>query len=228
MRTKSEILARLEELKNDRADVDELFAPVIAKIEKYFVGDSQLTHDVQYTLHQLAQDIMNRKTIYENQSRMPSFPTNYPKGYEDVRDLFVGGGAFEEIMAVSIEDFEAAYVYEPPEDEGGGGEESAGTGGDGGSGENLPPSSNTLLDAWLGMVGAAREGELSGLGAIAGFCEGGGYNGGLAMLFEELGEVISSIGKPELAKRIYVSGGYREVIETFGLNVYIASTELLQ
>lgn len=41
------------------------------------------------------------------------------------------------------------------------------------------------------------------------------------MMFENLGSVISSVGKDEMAKEIYRDCGYLDVIQTFGLNVHI-------
>ena len=205
MRSKNEILVRLDELRTVREDVDDLFSPLIRAVEKYFTGDSQLTHDVQYTIHQLTQDFMARKTFYENQSLLPPFPENYPKGYENVRELFDGGGSFEKIMTVSIEDFEAAYVFEEPT-------------------HTQPPVINTFLVVWLAELEAARSKELDGLGAVSAFCESTGFNCGLAHLFESLGEIISSPGTSDLVKRIYQDGGYKEIIKAFGINVYIPTT----
>ena len=41
------------------------------------------------------------------------------------------------------------------------------------------------------------------------------------MMFENLGSVISSAGKDEMAKKIYRDCGYLDVIQAFGLNVHI-------
>ena len=109
MRTKSEILSRFNELQQIRSGKEELFAPVIEAVETYFEDTSQLTHDLQYTLHQVIQDALSRNTIYENQDIMPSAQTDYPEGYLDVREIFIGNDTFAEIMSVEEEDFDAAY-----------------------------------------------------------------------------------------------------------------------
>ncbi len=203
MRTKAEILDRLDELRRSRDDVDALFTPVIQAVEKYYAEDKQLAHDIQYAIHQLTQDIMTRKTVYEHQSLMPPFRKDYPAGYEDVRELFDGGGAAEEIMNISIEDFNAAYYsYDPSQ----------------------PPISNSFLVIWQENLEAARSQELDSLGAVSAFCESTGFNSGLVHLFESLGEIISAPGTADLVQRVYNDGGYKEVIETFGIDVYIPTT----
>lgn len=204
MRTKVEILDQLDLLRTSyEQDVDKLFEPVIVAVEEYFAGDEKLTHDVHYTIHHLAQDLILRETVYEKQELMPPFPENYPVGYEDVRDLFIGGGSFEEIMAMDVDVFNGAYVFEEP---------------------SQPPISNPYLDGWLAKLEAAREQELTGLETISSFCESTGYNCGLAQFFEQMGDMISSPELDGVAQRIYNAGGYKEIIHAFGINVYIPTT----
>ena len=196
-------LARLEAGYRGKGSVAALFAPVRAAVADYFRhGDEKLTAAIQYTLHQFALDIMNRTTVYEHNELLPSPPQNFPDGYTDVTKLFTDGGVFLELSKISVEDFNKGYQEIDPLGQ-------------------LPPKSNTYLTKWAQQLKAARVNELSALAGIASFCESGSYNTGLATMFEELGGIISSIGKAEMAKKIYRDCGYLDVIQAFGLDVHI-------
>ena len=194
-------LDRLEAGYRGKGSVAALFAPVRAAVADYFrPGDEKLTASVQYTLHQLSLDLMNRATVYEHQALLPPLPTNFPLGYALITDVFTGGGAVPEMCSISVEKFNKGY------------QDISGL---------LPPESNTHLTKWAELLGAARAGELSALSVIASFCESGSYNAGIAMLFENLGGIVKSIGKEELAREIYRDCGYLDVIQAFGLNVHV-------
>lgn len=204
MLQEKDVLAAIDRLEagyRGTGSVTRLFAPVRAAVVAYFKpGDEKLTAAVQYTLHQLALDFTNRETVYEHSNLLPPFPTNYPLGYAIVTELFTGGGTVPEMCGISVEKFNRGY------------QDISGL---------LPPKSNAYLTKWAELLGAARKDELSTLSAIASFCESGSYNAGISMLFENLGSVISSAGKDEMAKKIYRDCGYLDVIRTFGLNVHI-------
>ena len=194
-------LDRLEAGYKGAGKVTALFAPVRAAVTDYFKPhDEKLTAAVQYTLHQRALDLINRATVYEHQALLPPPPTNFPLGYAIVTVLFTGGGAVPEMCSISVEKFNKGY------------QDISGL---------LPPKSNKHLTKWAELLGAARAGEFSALSVIASFCESGSYNAGIAMLFENLGGIVKSIGKEELAKEIYRDCGYLDVIRAFGLNVHI-------
>ena len=197
-------LDRLEAGYNGAGKVTVLFSPVRAAVTDYFKPhDEKLTAAVQYTLHQLALDLMNRATVYEHQALLPPPQTNFPLGYAIVTELFTGGGAVPEMCSISVEKFNKGY------------QDISGL---------LPPESNTHLTKWAELLCAARAGELSALSVIASFCESGSYNAGIAMLFENLGGIVKSIGKEELAKEIYRDCGYLDVIQAFGLNVHVPTS----
>lgn len=200
MHTKSEMFSKLNELKEIRAGTGELFTPVVELVKSYFEEISQLTHDLQYTLHQIIQDAISRSTIYENQSAMPSIQTNYPTGYLDVRKVFIGDDIFNEILSVTREKFDSAYT------------------------EEVPPESNRYLDKWIAELKEARAKELKSLGTIADFCESNEWNRGLAQLFESVGEIVSTESLDVLAKQIFVDRGYKEMIESFNLKIYIPTS----
>lgn len=204
MLQEKDVLAAIDRLEagyRGTGSVAALFAPVRAAVAEYFKpGDEKLSATIQYTLHQLALDFTNRETVYEHSNLLPPFPTNYPLGYAFVTGVFTGGGAVPEMCGISVEEFKKGY------------QDISGL---------LPPKSNTYLTKWEKLLSTARAGELSALSAIASFCESGSYNIGLSMMFENLGSVISSVGKDEMAKEIYQDCGYLDVIQTFGLNVHI-------
>ena len=204
MLQEKDVLAAIDRLEagyRGTGSVTRLFAPVRAAVAEYFKpGDEKLSATIQYTLHQLALDFTNRETVYEHSNLLPPFPTNYPLGYAIVTELFTGGGAVPEMCTISVETFNRGY------------QDISGL---------LPPKSNTHLTKWAELLGVARKDELSALSAIASFCESGSYNVGLSMMFENLGSVVSSVGKDEMAKEIYQVCGYLDVIQTFGLNVHI-------
>ena len=204
MLQEKDVLAAIDRLEagyRGTGSVAALFAPVRAAVAEYFKpGDEKLSATIQYTLHQLALDFTNRETVYEHSNLLPPFPTNYPLGYAIATELFTGGGAVPEMCGISVEKFNRGY------------QDVSGL---------LPPKSNTYLTKWAELFGAARKDELSALSAIASFCESGSYNVGISMLFENLGGIVKSIGKEELAKKIYRDCGYLDVIQAFGLNVHI-------
>lgn len=187
---------------------EELFAPLLLLVEDYFAEDKALEKKINYTLHQLVLDIQNRRTVYERHELLPAPPDESaaPLGYRDARVLFGGGGAFEDIMHCGADAFLAAFLADESGSEDGAAEQVA---------------SNAYLDKWQAQMAAAREAELAALQAVADFCESGSYAGGLAMLFEDLGQIIDSIGKEELAEEIYIKRGYKEIAEVFSLGVYM-------
>lgn len=196
-------LDRLEAGYRGKGSVAALFAPVRAAVADYFrPGDEKLTASVQYTLHQLSLDLMNRATVYEHQALLPPLPTNFPLGYALITDVFTGGGALPELNRISVKDFNKGYQELDPLGQ-------------------LPPKSNTYLTAWAQQLKEARATEVYALAGVASFCESGSYNAGIAMLFENLGGIVKSIGKEELAKEIYRDCGYLDVIQAFGLNVHV-------
>ena len=208
MLQEKDVLAAIDRLEagyRGKGSVAALFAPVRAAVADYFQpGDEKLTAAIQYTLHQFALDIMNRTTVYEHNELLPSPPQNFPDGYTDVTKLFTGGGVFLELSKISVEKFNKGYQELDPLGQ-------------------LPPKSNTYLTAWAQQLKEARAAEVSALAGIASFCESGSYNVGLAMLFENLGGVVTSSGKEALAKKIYRDCGYLDVIQVFGLDVHIPS-----
>lgn len=210
MVSEKELLSKLDELQKACTDftkeVGPLFEPVIKVINEYFKpGDAILTHDVQYTINQLILDMTNRFTVYEHSEFLPVLPKNFPTGYDDIRKVFTANGALDEIQSIGATTFNRGYTYT-------------------GTGEQQTPVSNRYLTTWQRQVSNARASELSALSLIASFCESGSYNTGLAMAFEDLGSVVSSMSRTEMAKRIYITGGYKEIIERFELNVHIPSS----
>lgn len=210
MDKKSDILSKLAALKEfstangDGMGHAALFADLEAAIETYFVADNELQKKTMYTVHQLAMDIMTRRTIYERQELLAPMPSNYPGGYNDIRESFTSGGAFTEIKTCIEAEFLAAFIYEVTA-----------------PGELKIAKSNLFLDKWTAAVSRARASEKAALQAVSDFCEVGSFNAGLQVLFETLGGIVESINKDDLAKEIYDTRGYKELINIFGMDIHI-------
>ena len=96
------------------------------------------------------------------------------------------------------------------------------TGGDSEGGETAEPE-NPYLEDWAARVEAARAAIIPGLKAISDYCEQGAATFGMAMYFEEPGDLVSAPTRPETAERVYIAGGYLALIRAYGLPVYIPS-----
>lgn len=221
MKTKDEILMDIERLKEESPEnTMETFAPLEAAVEQYFKSDADLEYNVRECTYQVALNHEYRNTIFVHQEYMPKFKSNFPKGYEDVRDLFDGGEVWEEIEEIDIETFVDAFHF--PEAAGEASESDTGDAG-GEEGGEEEPITNPYLDDWAARVEASRAAIVPGLEAIIAFCESNATNNGLAVYFEEHGGIKSAPKRRETAKRIYIDGGYAEVIRTYGLDVHIPS-----
>ena len=216
MRTKEEIVELIERIKEESPEeAMEAFAPLDDAVAAYFVKMADLEESVGDCTFQVALNYEYRNTVFVHQEYMPSFSTNYPKGYEDVRDLFDGGGAWQEIEEIDIETFVDAFVFPAAEGE-------ASESDTGGEGEEETVK-NPYIDDWAARIEASREAIVPRLKAISAFCESDATNNGLAVYFEKHGGIESAPKRRETADRVYVTGGYKEVIEAYGLNVHIQS-----
>lgn len=188
-----------------------LFQPVEKALTAYYTGGAVLEQAVKYCINQLILDTNQRRTVYEHQDVLPKLPTNYPAGYADIRDLFTGGGCLAELATIKADDFVSAFTYETT-----------------GTGSGRPAvstaKSNTYLTKWAADLSGARAEELAAIEAISSFCEGGSYNAGLAQYFEDHGGIVEAPKTAEIADRVYISGGFKDIIETFGLDIHIPTS----
>ena len=98
---KQDVMEHIARLKAaSPAKVLAAFEPLEEAVEAFFTKDVELERAIGETLYQVAFNYEYRNTVYEHQEVMPAFGTDYPKGYEDARDLFDGGGAWEEMASI--------------------------------------------------------------------------------------------------------------------------------
>ena len=227
MYTKAEILERVAYLQSESpAMATPLFEELNAALDAYFYRDEAFTCQVKYNIHCLTYDTELRSHDYVNSENMPIMNDNYPKGFEDVTILFDTEGAFEEIMMIELPPFLTAFFMVIPE-----AEESNET-------PPAPVMTNSYVVSWTERINAAIEKELAGLKEIASFCEGCGYDVGLAMYFEDYFEAndpykakdyskndpdITAVDKKGIAKKIFDDGGYGWIKDTFELEMYVPS-----
>lgn len=213
MQKKEDIQKEIARLKAvSPADAGEAFVPILEAVEEFFTTDKELERKIGECAFQLAFNYEYRNTVYKNQKDMSTFSEDCPPGYDDVRDLFAGGGVWEEMRAMQENVFAAAFVY-------------------GAAGGNVSNSdtigtatpTNPYLDDWTARIKAERAAVVPSLNAINDFCEAAATNNGLAVYFEEHGGIVSAPTRRESAKRVYITGGYLEIIQTYALAVHIPS-----
>lgn len=200
MRTRKDIEDCISRLKAaSPAMARAAFEPLEEAVEAFFTKDAELEQAIGESLYLMAFDQEYRNTVYKNKELMPALRTDFPAGYEDVRDLFDGGGAWEEMASIQTEAFVRTFVV---------------------MGET---AFNPYIQAWIERIQDARESIVPALRDIIAFCESGAANNGLAVYFEEHGGIVSAPDRKETGRRIYVAGGYQEIIAMYGLDIHVPS-----
>ncbi|MBO6304330.1 MAG: hypothetical protein J6M62_04500 [Selenomonadaceae bacterium] len=209
MKRKEEILQDIERLKAaSPSDGLSLFAQLEEAVNAYFTPQEKFENLICECAYQMAFNYEYRHTTFVNQEPMHKFSENYPKGYEDLRELFDGDGVWEEIEKMPETTFAAAFQRFVPE------VSDSDTGG--------AKMINPYINEWTARVLASREGIIPALTEINDFCELDANNQGLSVYFEEHGGIASAPTHKEIAERVFSSGGYAEVIRAFNLsNVHI-------
>ncbi len=82
-------------------------------------------------------------------------------------------------------------------------------------------ASNPYIQRWIEKIRSSRGAIVPGLEAISAFCEADATNNGLTIFFGKQGKVVSSPTRAQTADRVYNIGGYQEIIETYGLGLYV-------
>ena len=212
MITKTQVLAKLDELKTysieQDAQTEPLFSPVYSAIYSYFDNQSDglaqaLTEVVQYMYN----DLTRRSTIHEFEYEM-ELPSNYPVGYNNVVDCFY---KFASLLEMSDTTLFEAFVYGVPE----------GTGDSEGGGGTEVPISNPYLTAWTAEITAAVNTDLQAVQTLADWCKNSGGNYDLICLLENQGRIVSQLKQKEKARTIYLDRKVLEVITARNLSVYI-------
>ena len=205
MRKKEEILQDIERLKATSPNEGrECFKPLEQAVEEYFTPPEGLEKIVGECAYQVAYNYEYRNTIFAHQECMRKFGEEYPKGYEDVRAIFDGGGVWDELAEMPEDIFAAAFQCANP----------SVSDSDTGDATMINP----YLDEWAARVSASREEIIPALETINDFCEKDATNHGLAVYFEEHGGIVSAPTHTEIAERVFATGGYAEVIHAYNLN----------
>lgn len=206
---KETILQNIERLKaaSPREGWD-AFAPLVEAVEEYFTPQEGLERLIGECAYQMVYNYEYRNTVFANQKCMLKFNENYPKGYEDVRDIFDGDGVWKELEEVQEDSFAAAFQYPPASVS------------DSDTGETI---TNPYIDEWVVRVNTSRANIIPSLEQINAFCEADATNYGLAVYFEEHGETISAPTHKEIAEHVFVARGYADIIRTYGFTMHIPS-----
>ena len=200
---KEEILQNIERLKAASPNARrEYFTPLEQAVEEYFTPQEGLGRMIGECAYQMAYNYEYRHTVFAHQELMRKFSEDYPRGYEDVRDLFDGGGVWNELSEMPEDKFAAAFQYIPPVSD---------------SDTSGAAMINPYLAEWAARVSDSRAAILPALEAINDFCEVDATNHGLTVYFEEHGGIISAPTHREIAERVFSAGGYAEVIRTYNL-----------
>lgn len=205
----SDVLTKISILKAYSAGVNPLaetfFAPLETAVNSYFTQaniETELTNVVKY----LYVDIWRRNTVFEYDYPL-NLPTNFPTGWADVRQCFY---QFSQLMAISNEDFYAAWIFEQPP-----------------LGQPLPdnpvPISNTLIDAWIPEINQAKTTDKSNLVTLAEWCKNSEGDSDIISLLEERGRITSTLLMRQIAEEIYIARGVLEIIKDRNAGVYIPS-----
>ena len=213
MRTKTEILAWIVELESVSPEgTDDLFTALRTAVNAYFAGGAGLAEAVKETIQHLSMDLYERQTRYEHQELLPAFPTSYPAGYEDVTTLFDAAGAWEEMLAVDLDTFPATFIKPAEED------------GEDGDGEKVAATwQNPIMEEWTARITTAKDSAVGAVKALGEWCGNSTGNYSIAQIFEDLGVRTSVPIQTELAERVYISGGFKAVIDMFHLDVHVPS-----
>ncbi len=214
MISKDQVLKRIDELTAyceangyDGGGYASFISVLTPAISQYFNSTSpELADNVRDLIFKLYNDLMMRDTTYERPIGKP-FPTNYPKGYNDLTALFDGAGALSAIMNISPAAFLNGFPFETITDA------------EGGSSTVLLP--NPIIAEWTTALSTAHDAEIKGIEAIMVFCERSGFGQDLIGMFEDRGKMTRTKSKEDLAEEIYIGMKVKEVIETFNLDVHV-------
>lgn len=214
MLKKDEILAQISHLEDiSPVEAGDLFSPLCAAVEAFFAPDSSMNHDVSYTIERVGMDYVNRNIVFENQDRLPSFNANFPPGYHRIGDIFDANGAFADIMSIDDETFVDGFYEEAAEGAEGAGDEGGGS----------PALLHDGIAAWIERIETGKSAALAKMKTLADFCESGSSGFTLANFFEDLGQPVHVPDNKEAAQKVYREIGWQEIIDIFGLDVFVPS-----
>lgn len=215
MITKSQAIAKLDALKaysiaqNSQysSQYTSLMQPVYTLVNTYFdTAPDGMKKALDEYVFQTYCDIYARNVIYSDPIKDIALPTDFPTGYDDIRQCFY---RFTSLMGVTNAQFYGAWVMGTPE------------GGTGGVTPTPEPVSNTYLDTWTTELTSAPQDDVSAINKVVEWCKNAADGVIVPNLLEDQGDVVSYKEQQEIAQIIYMDHGLMEVIQSRGYNVYI-------
>lgn len=216
MFTQTEVLTKLQSFlsysKTQKPEFEQyytnLMTPVINAVNTYFSTIPEgMIEALENYVFQTYCDIHSRSIKYEFPVEGAGFPTDYPTGYNDIRDCFYN---FDSIISTTPEQFFNAWVEGVPVDP----ETQLPTG------ENQPLS-NSYLDQWESEITGAHADEVASVTAVNTWCETNAGSLNLINLLEDQGRILDSKSMQQVANTIYNEHGLLDVLNTRGYEVYI-------
>ena len=216
MLTQTEIIAKLDTLKTysitQKPQFEQyyiaLMQPVYTAVNTYFSTIPEgMIEALENYVFQTYCDIHTRSIVYENPVEGASLPTDYPTGYNDIRDCFY---QFDWVNEITPETFFNAWVEGIPVDP----ETHLPTG------ENQPLS-NPYLTQWASEISTAHAPEVEAVVSVNTWCETNASSLNLINLLEDQGRILQSSGTQQVANKIYNEHGLLDVLNTRGYSVYI-------
>lgn len=189
-------------------DYKSFISELTAAVKAYYsTPPGDLADQITYLIFKMYNDLTLRSTTYEKPVG-PSMPTNYPQGYADLTAIFDCDGALTEILNINPSTFLSGFPIENVTDS------ATGT-------SSTVVKINPIIPEWISKLNAAHTSELSKIDALANWCNRGLFGQDLIGLVEDRGQSSKSRSKEEIIKDIYITKKYKEVIETFSLDVHI-------
>lgn len=216
MITQTEIIAKLDELKAYSIAQKPQFAnyytslmqPIYTAVNTYFntIPEGMIDALENYVFQTYC-DIHSRSIQYEFPVDGAQFPTNYPTGYNDIRECFY---KFDWVNGISPQAFFNVWVEGVPTDP----ETQLPMG-------ELQPLSNPYLTQWESDITTAHPKEVEAVVSVNTWCETNAGSLNLIHLLEDQGRILNSKGTKEVANTIYNEHGLMDVLNSRGYNVYI-------
>lgn len=216
MLTQSEIIAKLNELKSysisQKPQFEQyytsLMESVYTAVNTYFeTTPSGMIEALENYVFQTYCDIHTRSIVYENPVEGASLPTNYPTGYNDIRDCFY---QFDWVNEITPQAFFNAWVEGQPTDPITGLPEG-----------DIQPLSNPYLSEWTSEINTAHAPEVEAVISVNTWCENNAGSLNLINLLEDQGRILQSKDTQQVANTIYNEHGLMDVLNTRGYSVYI-------
>ena len=215
METKTSVLRHVDELVayaasqgKDVGKLETLVNPLRSAITGYYSVD--IVKSVSKAIEAIIHGSIRTGIVYEDGSSAGSGGSVPPVGWDDVRALFT---AVDKSLIETTKEVFNASINEvtPPAVEG----ESAD-----------PPEpyyESSLVNAWIGTYTGASSGIIASLGEITRYGNSIGLGDVLQTLLEpkEIKEVPNLV---DISKDIYLAKGYKELIQTRELDIYIPTS----